>query len=244
MTAISASTTIPASSTGAVDPQLAAMIESLPADQQQQALAELQAMTPAQQQTVLAQLSDAATEQPAVAPIAGAADAAVGADIAKPPSTMSTMLKRAAIFGAAGAALGFGASFLTLPVIGQVAAPIAAAVGGGIGVIVGIVSGLVSSKNAAAKYETQVAEQQAGADSTAQMQAPVAPEPVDEPAPVPAPAPTSRKRNYTVVAGDNLSVIAARHGLTWQQLYRANREAVGSNPNLIHPGLRLRIPAG
>jgi LysM repeat protein len=44
--------------------------------------------------------------------------------------------------------------------------------------------------------------------------------------------------------GDNLSSIAARYGKTWQQLYAipANRQVIGSNPNLIKPGQRLVIP--
>ncbi|MFB6616501.1 LysM peptidoglycan-binding domain-containing M23 family metallopeptidase [Streptomyces sp. NPDC056367] len=48
---------------------------------------------------------------------------------------------------------------------------------------------------------------------------------------------------YTVVPGDYLSKIAAESHLSggWQQLYADNREAVGSNPDLIHPGLKLNL---
>ncbi|RKT07901.1 murein DD-endopeptidase MepM/ murein hydrolase activator NlpD [Streptomyces sp. 3211.6] len=48
---------------------------------------------------------------------------------------------------------------------------------------------------------------------------------------------------YTVVPGDCLSTIAAERGLSggWEQLYAANREAVGDDPSLIHPGLRLTL---
>ncbi|MGW1770849.1 M23 family metallopeptidase [Streptomyces sp. NPDC002104] len=48
---------------------------------------------------------------------------------------------------------------------------------------------------------------------------------------------------YTVVPGDYLSKIAERRHLTggWQQLYADNREAVGSDPSLIHPGLELTL---
>ncbi|MEU4125715.1 M23 family metallopeptidase [Streptomyces virginiae] len=48
---------------------------------------------------------------------------------------------------------------------------------------------------------------------------------------------------YTVVPGDCLSEIAAERGLSggWQRLYAENREAVGSNPSLIHPGLKLTL---
>lgn len=43
---------------------------------------------------------------------------------------------------------------------------------------------------------------------------------------------------YTVRAGDNLSAIAARYGTTWQHIRDLNGL---SNPNLIHPGQRLRV---
>ncbi|MGW7348889.1 LysM peptidoglycan-binding domain-containing protein [Streptomyces sp. NPDC054854] len=51
---------------------------------------------------------------------------------------------------------------------------------------------------------------------------------------------------YSVVAGDTLSKIAAKHSLSggWEQLYAANRAAVGSNPSAIRPGLTLRLAAG
>lgn len=54
-----------------------------------------------------------------------------------------------------------------------------------------------------------------------------------------APAkPAPAKRTYTVQAGDNLSVIAAKYGTTWQALAAKNNLA---NPDLIHPGQVLRI---
>ncbi|MFE0427053.1 hypothetical protein ACFW15_32750, partial [Streptomyces sp. NPDC058953] len=45
---------------------------------------------------------------------------------------------------------------------------------------------------------------------------------------------------YVVVAGDHLSKIASEHAVEggWQQLYADNREAVGGDPSLIHPGLK------
>lgn len=55
--------------------------------------------------------------------------------------------------------------------------------------------------------------------------------------------PTNSQKFYTVKNGDNLSVIAARYHLSsWNTLYDMNRDIIGANPNLIHPGLRLRIP--
>jgi LysM repeat protein len=46
---------------------------------------------------------------------------------------------------------------------------------------------------------------------------------------------------YTVEAGDNLTKIGEKYGLTWQQIYDANRDII-SNPDLIHPGQELKIP--
>ncbi|MFJ9738645.1 transglycosylase family protein [Streptomyces sp. NPDC101166] len=50
---------------------------------------------------------------------------------------------------------------------------------------------------------------------------------------------SSRGGGYTVREGDTLSVIAARNGTTWQRLYAANKDAIGGDPDLIMPGLRL-----
>ncbi|MFJ5999985.1 transglycosylase family protein [Streptomyces sp. NPDC092370] len=46
---------------------------------------------------------------------------------------------------------------------------------------------------------------------------------------------------YTVRRGDTLSDVAARYGTTWQRLYAANRAAIGEDPDVIVPGLRLEI---
>ncbi|MER8071841.1 LysM peptidoglycan-binding domain-containing M23 family metallopeptidase [Streptomyces sp. NPDC094034] len=56
-------------------------------------------------------------------------------------------------------------------------------------------------------------------------------------------AATRVARTYTVVSGDCLSTIAADHHVRggWHRLYRDNREAVGDNPSLIHPGLELTL---
>lgn len=55
-----------------------------------------------------------------------------------------------------------------------------------------------------------------------------------------------------VEPGDSLWRIAERHlpaavsdtaiSEQWQRLYAANREVIGANPDLIHPGLRLELP--
>ncbi|MFE5809324.1 transglycosylase SLT domain-containing protein [Streptomyces sp. NPDC056491] len=54
-----------------------------------------------------------------------------------------------------------------------------------------------------------------------------------------AAAPTT----YSVVAGDTLSEIAAKHSLSggWKQLYAANRTVVGNDPSIIRPGIKLKL---
>ncbi|MFI7390376.1 M23 family metallopeptidase [Streptomyces tendae] len=55
----------------------------------------------------------------------------------------------------------------------------------------------------------------------------------------------SDSRTYTVKSGDYLSKIADEQHVDggWKKLYADNREAVGSDPSLIHPGLELSIGA-
>jgi len=46
---------------------------------------------------------------------------------------------------------------------------------------------------------------------------------------------------YTVEAGDNLSKIGEKYGITWQQIFEANKDII-SDPDMIHPGQELKIP--
>ncbi|CAL9371657.1 M23 family metallopeptidase [Streptomyces sp. Tu 3180] len=50
-------------------------------------------------------------------------------------------------------------------------------------------------------------------------------------------------RTYTVKAGDYLAKIAEDEDVDggWKKLYTDNREAIGENPSLIHPGLKLSV---
>jgi nucleoid-associated protein YgaU len=52
---------------------------------------------------------------------------------------------------------------------------------------------------------------------------------------------------YTVQSGDSLWDIA-RHqlgdGSRWGEIYRVNADVIGQNPDIIHPGLQLRMPDG
>lgn len=53
--------------------------------------------------------------------------------------------------------------------------------------------------------------------------------------------------DYTVKPGDNLWDISKEHlggGEHWPELYKENTATIGSNPDLIHPGDKLHMPAG
>ena len=46
---------------------------------------------------------------------------------------------------------------------------------------------------------------------------------------------------YTVESGDNLSKIGEKYGITWQQIFEANKDVI-SDPDKIFPGQELKIP--
>jgi nucleoid-associated protein YgaU len=53
-------------------------------------------------------------------------------------------------------------------------------------------------------------------------------------------------KTYTVKSGDTLSDIARSEmgdANRWHELYEANKDAVGDDPDMIHPGLQLKIPS-
>ena len=47
---------------------------------------------------------------------------------------------------------------------------------------------------------------------------------------------------YTVQAGDNLSKIGAKYGISWNAIFEANKDII-SDPDMIHPGQELKIPS-
>lgn len=72
---------------------------------------------------------------------------------------------------------------------------------------------------------------------------PLPPPPVSGVVPEPVVAP----QTYTVVPGDTLWDIAARHGgsdpaTSWPAWWEANRSVIGPNPDLILPGQQLTVP--
>jgi nucleoid-associated protein YgaU len=64
-------------------------------------------------------------------------------------------------------------------------------------------------------------------------------------APRPAAPPAPPEQIYTVMAGDSLSKISKKlygDANQWKRIFEANRDQI-KNPDLIHPGQKLKIPA-
>jgi nucleoid-associated protein YgaU len=81
---------------------------------------------------------------------------------------------------------------------------------------------------------------QSGSSSTADQ--PRTQPPMPTPGPVVGTA--GMDQTYTVASGDSLSKIAKRYygdANQWHRIHEANRDQI-SNPDLIHPGQKLRIP--
>jgi nucleoid-associated protein YgaU len=60
-----------------------------------------------------------------------------------------------------------------------------------------------------------------------------------------ASAAATEGETYTVVSGDSLSKIARNHygdGTKWQQIYEANKNVIGSDPDKIEVGQVLTLP--
>jgi len=58
-------------------------------------------------------------------------------------------------------------------------------------------------------------------------------------------APSAAEQTYTVVSGDTLSKIAKKFygsANAWDTIFQANKDQI-KNPDMIHPGQVLKIPA-
>lgn len=51
----------------------------------------------------------------------------------------------------------------------------------------------------------------------------------------------SENREYVVVKGDSLSKIGQKYGVAWKDIYELNKDII-KDPDLIHPGWKLKIP--
>jgi nucleoid-associated protein YgaU len=61
------------------------------------------------------------------------------------------------------------------------------------------------------------------------------------------PAPKAYIAEHKVAAGDSMSAIAQQYygsGVKekWMAIYEANKDVMGDNPTLIHPGQVMKIP--
>ncbi|MCW2950257.1 MAG: hypothetical protein JWN41_1270 [Thermoleophilia bacterium] len=76
------------------------------------------------------------------------------------------------------------------------------------------------------------------------------PDPKPQPTPAPAPAPVEPTPEqappapvqHVVQPGENLSFIAGCFDRDWHEIYNANRDAIGSNPDELNAGMTLVIP--
>ena len=55
-------------------------------------------------------------------------------------------------------------------------------------------------------------------------------------------APEAAENTYTVQAGDSLSKIGSKYGVSWQKIFEANRDKL-DDPDKIFPGQELNIPS-
>jgi nucleoid-associated protein YgaU len=55
-------------------------------------------------------------------------------------------------------------------------------------------------------------------------------------------APEAAVNTYTIQAGDNLSKIGAKYGVSWQAIFEANRDTI-KDPDKIFPGQEIVIPS-
>ena len=56
---------------------------------------------------------------------------------------------------------------------------------------------------------------------------------------------TTATKTHTVEKGENLSVIAEQElgsQSRWKEIYELNKELIGKDPDLIHPGQVLKVP--
>ena len=52
-------------------------------------------------------------------------------------------------------------------------------------------------------------------------------------------------KTHTVESGENLSVIAEAElgdANRWREIYELNKDVIGKNPDLIQPGMELKLP--
>jgi nucleoid-associated protein YgaU len=56
----------------------------------------------------------------------------------------------------------------------------------------------------------------------------------------------TKTKTYTVDSGDSLSAIAEQElgdANRWREIYELNKDVIGENPDLIQPGMELKLPS-
>ncbi|HKC91473.1 MAG TPA: LysM peptidoglycan-binding domain-containing protein [Candidatus Limnocylindria bacterium] len=56
----------------------------------------------------------------------------------------------------------------------------------------------------------------------------------------------TKPKTYTVDSGDSLSAIAEQElgdANRWREIYELNKDVIGDNPDLIQPGMELKLPS-
>jgi nucleoid-associated protein YgaU len=99
----------------------------------------------------------------------------------------------------------------------------------------GILDRVLGKKRSDAKDKPDFSDVRSRSSSTAPSAIP--PSPASDSKPV--------GKTYTVVQGDSLSEIAQREygdAQKWRIIYEANRDVI-QDPEIIHPGQRLRLPS-
>lgn len=55
-------------------------------------------------------------------------------------------------------------------------------------------------------------------------------------------APKQEVKTHVVQSGESLASIAAKYNLSWEEIYKANKDVIGNNPSMIFSGMKLVLP--
>lgn len=86
------------------------------------------------------------------------------------------------------------------------------------------------------------ADKSGGGDKPAPKAKPTADKPAATTAPKKPAVSKPIAKTVTVKSGDSLSAIGAAKGVAWREIYKLNKDVIGSNPNMILPGQVLKLP--
>lgn len=55
-------------------------------------------------------------------------------------------------------------------------------------------------------------------------------------------APKQEVKTHVVQSGESLASIAAKYNLSWEEIYKTNKDVIGNNPSMIFSGMKLVLP--